>query len=129
MYYEVSITETACDNKHKEHVASIIQTFVKKFDNFGEIVSYLDERYVNLNWLKRVKDERNGIFVDLKGGGRKQVGFVMRYKNSNVTHSPVEHWWQIDWVQINKIKIEPSMIDFINHCNKNKDKETENVKS
>jgi len=51
------------------------------------------------NWIKENygKSKRSPMFIDTKDGVKK-VGYVIGFRNDDISHFPVEKWLQQDWI-------------------------------
>jgi hypothetical protein len=90
------ITETGRNNLKDEP-----RTFnkeVKEFSELSQIKIFLVDRYGKMPGMK------NKIYVDTKTGGTKEVGFLHSFWNSDCSHSPVEKWYQTDWISFERFE-------------------------
>lgn len=93
-FYSVRITETGAD------LFSSVYRFIDErsfnFDNLQATIDFIAQRYENR--------KRQKMYVDGENGEALHVGWVYKYRNADVSHSPVEQWNQCDWVQIVEVR-------------------------
>lgn len=56
-------------------------------------------------WIKENygKAKRVPMFVDTKDGQSKKVGYVIGFRNSDISHYPVNKWLQQDWIEFREV--------------------------
>ena len=75
------------------------QTFddeIKTFSTIKEAHDWLLEEYKK---CKRVQ-----MYVDDKEGKTHHIGYIYSFKNSDISHVPVEKWIQQDWIEFRNVK-------------------------
>ena len=97
---ELNIKKTSKKIASKENYTGFDQ-FTKHFDNLKEAKQWLKEEYGNC--------KKEKMYVDLKSGGSKHIGYVYSFRNADMSHYPISKWLQQDWVEI--IKVEYSRIN------------------
>lgn len=93
--YSVQITHTA----KNYHPTSEYHTFERTEKTFGtkqDVIDWLSEQY---GTCKRVK-----MYCDKKDGTIEQEGWIYCFRNSDISHVPVEKWLQRDWVSVTSFK-------------------------
>lgn len=90
---ELQIVETGKGYSSKERYKSFNE-FSKCFQNMTSADDYLKERYG--------KCKKQKMYVDTKEGQNKHVGYIFCFKNSDISHFPVDKWLQQDWVSFYK---------------------------
>jgi hypothetical protein len=101
-YFEVQITKTGKPMGNSQHPYRIFDEERQKFGSIQAVKDWLKEHYGN---CKRVK-----MFRDLPQGQTRQIGWVYCFKNADWSHTPIEQWWQQDWIEIQRIKATPIVI-------------------
>ena len=93
---KVSITMTG----KGYHPSSEWQQFAcdhKTFANMEAVNAWLAETYGN---SKRVP-----MYTDTKDGKTIRSGYVIGFRNADVSHYPVDKWIQQDWLQFSECKL------------------------
>jgi len=56
-------------------------------------------------WLKETygKAKRSPLYIDTPEGTKK-VGWVIGFRNGDLSHSPVQKWIQQDWITVTEIR-------------------------
>lgn len=98
-YYEVKVTKTSKPLGNTNSSYRIFDEQRLVFASIGDVNKWVEETYGN---CKRVK-----MYRDLPNGDSQQVGRVYCFKNADWSHTPIEQWWQQDWVTVNQIKSTP----------------------
>ena len=93
-YYEVEIVKTGSPLGRGEF--SRFDSDTRLFHTLDEVRAFLTEEYGAC--------KRDKAYVDLEDGGSKHVGYVYRFHNADLSHSPVERWYQRDWVTVSEIE-------------------------
>ncbi len=77
-----------------------------KWQRFDEETKYFGSMQEAKDWIKETyrKAKRTPMYVDLKDGGSKKVGYVIGFRNADWSHAPVEHWIQQDWIEFREVK-------------------------
>lgn len=68
---------------------------VKRFKDLAEAKAWLKDEYGTC--------KRQPMYTDLKDGSSRKIGYIYCFKNADWSHSPVEHWYQQDWVEFSKV--------------------------
>ena len=101
MYYKITIDETGRTTlKDKPQRFNTEEIQVATLE---EVKAALVDRYGKLP--KRAT--RNTIFV----GDGVPVGFLHSYWNADMSHSPVDRWYQTDWVTVTAVNEEPILVN------------------
>jgi len=93
--FEVNITMTG----KGYHPSSEWQQFGhdrKTFSDLMQVNQWLDEAYG--------RSKRVPMYVDTKEGKSIRCGYVIGFRNADVSHYPVDKWIQQDWIQISECK-------------------------
>jgi len=101
-YFEVLITKTSKAIGSREGY-QIFDNQTETFKTINEIKEWLKETYKN---CKRVK-----MYQDNKNNESRQTGWIYCFKNADWSHSPVENWWQQDWIEVREIKAKNILIN------------------
>jgi hypothetical protein len=56
------------------------------------------------------KCKRSKMYRDGKDGKPIQVGYIYHFKNNDISHLPVEKWYQQDWVEITEVGEETILV-------------------
>lgn len=91
-YYEVLVTCTGSNIGEDDF--SCFNEFEKLFHSPEDVRNWLKEHYGD------AKVRPSYIDVNHKA---VPCGYVFTFENADWSHSPVEKWTQVDWVNINKI--------------------------
>jgi hypothetical protein len=94
----ISITETGRSYGKNEKFKIFNEYEKKGFESIEQALSWLKGNYEKSSW----KNKRP-CFVDTDSG-TKQVGFVIGFRNADLSHYPVNKWIQQDWVSFNEEK-------------------------
>ncbi len=104
--YKVTITETGKPMGRPKKEAGyqdgnyhIFNEETEHFRTLKEARAFIAERYGKCKRDKTYNDKPNGEAI--------HTGFVYCFKNEDISHSPVDKWYQQDWVNIYKMKSEP----------------------
>jgi hypothetical protein len=77
----------------------------EKFTRMNRITARFPSLKEARNYLKETygKAKRSPMFIDSK---KKTIrcGYIIRFKNADWSHAPVEHWMQEDWVKFEEIE-------------------------
>lgn len=95
-YFKVIINETAKPLGNNNEGYSIFNTTTKLFNSITGAKEWLKDRY------SKVKKEK--VYRDDKNNNSYQAGWIYCFKNADWSHSPVERWWQKDWVEITEVR-------------------------
>ncbi len=68
----------------------------KSFPDVAAAKAWLKEEYGNC--------KRGFIYVDDQNGKAKKAGYIFGFRNSDLSHHPVEKWLQQDWVSFYEAK-------------------------
>jgi hypothetical protein len=68
----------------------------KVFADMGEVRQWLDEQYGS--------SRRQAMYVDTKDGRTKRCGYVIGFRNADLSHYPVDKWLQQDWISFSECK-------------------------
>ena len=98
MYYKLRMTKTARNFSNKQEEYRIFDRETKDFETLEVAKKYLQETY---GQVKRVK-----MYIDTKDGQTKQTGWIYCFKNSDISHVPVQKWLQKDWIDFSKVEEE-----------------------
>ena len=101
-YYKVSVTQTGRAINNKQENYSCFNEMTKEFSTIKEVKEWLKEEYGK---CKKIK-----TYTDDKKNQSHHTGYIYSFKNSDCSHSPVESWYQQDWVSIKEIKATPIII-------------------
>lgn len=76
-----------------------------KFSTFGEDTKTFSTLQEAKRWLKEQykKSKRVPMYVDMKDGEPKRIGYVIGFRNADYSHSPVQKWIQRDWVEFREV--------------------------
>jgi hypothetical protein len=44
------------------------------------------------------------MYIDGKDGKPQKIGYVIGFRNADLSHYPVNKWIQRDWIEFNEIK-------------------------
>jgi len=102
MYYRLRVTKTARGFSNRQEDYRVFDRETKDFETLEEARNYLQETY---GQVKRVK-----MYIDTKEGLSKHVGWIYCFKNSDISHVPVEKWLEQDWADVSKVKEERVLI-------------------
>ena len=94
--FELHITETGKSFSPKARYSIFNDDRKAGFSDMNAVYAYLRERYG--------KAKRQPMYVDLKTGGTLKCGWVIGFRNSDISHAPVQHWLQQDWIHISKVE-------------------------
>ncbi len=77
-----------------------------KWSNFGQDTKNFTSIQDAKDWLKEQygKAKRVSMFIDLKDGKSKRIGYVIGFRNSDMSHYPVDKWLQQDWIEFREVK-------------------------
>jgi len=92
---QLNITRTGKGYSSKEKW-SIFDQSTEHFYSIREAKDWIKDQYG--------KAKRKPMFVDLKDGGSRRIGYVIGFRNSDLSHYPVNHWIQQDWIEFNEVK-------------------------
>jgi hypothetical protein len=103
-YYEVSIIETGRSMGR--------ETSVNKYHFFGEETEILDTLVEVKEYLKQRYGtcKRRPMYLEKTNGGTERVGYVYCFKNDDISHYPVEKWYQRDWATISLVQAEAVLL-------------------
>ena len=92
---QLEITKTARGYSKKE-------TF-RIFDNQNKIFSDMQSAR---KWIcdQYGKAKRSPMYIDGKDGKPQKIGYVIGFRNADLSHYPVDKWIQRDWITFNEIK-------------------------
>lgn len=91
---QLLITETGKGYNPKD-AYTVFNKQTKEFKDIPEAMQYIKDTYG--------KSKREKMYVDVKGGGSKHVGYVIGFRNSDISHFPVEKWLQQDWITFEEV--------------------------
>jgi hypothetical protein len=77
-----------------------------KWQMFDEQTKYFSDITEAKNWLKEEygKAKRTPMYQDTKDGKPKKTGYVIGFRNSDISHLPVNKWIEQDWVEFREVK-------------------------
>jgi hypothetical protein len=57
------------------------------------------------DWIKETygRSKRAPMFIDTKDGQSKKIGYVIGFRNADLSHYPVNHWIQQDWIEFREV--------------------------
>lgn len=75
------------------------------FSIFGNDTKRFSDMKSAMGWIKETygKSKRNPMYVDTPEG-KKKVGYVIGFRNEDLSHSPVKKWIQQDWISFEETK-------------------------
>lgn len=91
-YYEMLITCTGSTDGENDW--RVFDDHTKIFDTVEDAQRWLKNQYACAKRLQMYSG--NGI----------PCGYLYEFKNADWSHSPVEQWWQRDWVSFSKLHSE-----------------------
>lgn len=94
--FELHITETGKSFSPKARYSVFNEKRRNGFSDMREVYQYLRERYG--------KSKRMPMYIDRKSGPTIKCGWVIGFRNSDISHVPVQHWLQQDWIELRKIE-------------------------
>ena len=68
------------------------------FNTLDEVQEYLKDQYGTCRRSKMYRD---------KDGKSEHIGYVFGFRNSDISHVPVDKWLQQDWVSILEVNYSP----------------------
>ncbi len=74
----------------------IFNEFLKSFRDMAAVDEYFKEYYG--------KCKRQKMYVDTKNGKTRHIGYIFCFRNSDISHIPVDKWLQQDWVSFYECK-------------------------
>ena len=86
---QLHITETGKGYSPKDNY-TILNEQTKTFPDIAAAESWLVEIYG--------KCKRSKMYVDTKDGDSIHCGYVYGFRNSDISHVPVDKWLQQDWI-------------------------------
>ena len=92
MYYRIDIS---CTAKTEKENWSIFDNISKVFDSIEKVKSWLKEKYGNCKTIPMYRDGPENKSV--------KIGYIFCFKNADWSHSPVNRWYQRDWVEIREV--------------------------
>jgi hypothetical protein len=97
-YYKVHrvMTGKAMGNKQDDY--SRFDDQIETFPTLNEAKQFLKDTYRD---CKRTK-----MYRDLTNGQSEHIGYVYHFKSGDISHYPVDKWYQQDWVTITKVNEE-----------------------
>ena len=98
MYYKIDIT---CTGKNGKEGYFIFDTSKKYFKTPEEVKNWLKEQYGNCKKVPMYRDKK---------GKSVKVGYIYCFKNADWSHSPVQHWYQRDWVEVKEVQEEVVLV-------------------
>jgi len=77
----------------------------EKFFRFGHDTKNFPSMKEAKKWIKEQygKAKRVPMFIDLKAGGSKKIGYVISFRNADLSHYPVNKWIQQDWIEFREV--------------------------
>lgn len=100
-YYEVYITMTAKPMGRPKSEAGysdgdyhVFARDTKKFKTLEEVKAWLKDHYGNSKRVKMYQDTEDGA---------QHTGYIYCFIGSDYSHSPVDKWYQQDWVEISEV--------------------------
>lgn len=94
-YYELSITQTGKPKGRTKEDYATFNIESKTFRTEEEARQYLKDTYGDC--------KKQAMYQDTKEGA-EQIGWVYHFNNEDISHVPVEKWYQLDWVTITHVK-------------------------
>ena len=65
------------------------------FQDIAEARIMLKERYGTC--------KRSKMHIDTKAGDTRHIGYIYHFHNADLSHAPVEKWYQQDWVEFHTV--------------------------
>lgn len=96
MGYELHITETGKSFSPQSKFAVFNEERKNGFADMREVYAYLRARYGNA--------KRSAMYIDTKDGKTHRCGWVIGFRNADMSHAPVQKWIQQDWVSVRKVE-------------------------
>jgi hypothetical protein len=90
----IKINVTSTGRYHMREMPHIFDEKEKHFPSMKEAKKWIRDTYG--------KSRGKPIYRDI-GDKPVQVGYIFGFWNSDVSHYPVNKWFQQDWIEINKI--------------------------
>jgi hypothetical protein len=77
----------------------------EKWSRFDDKTEYFPTLKDAKDWIKKEygKAKRVPMYVDTKDGNSKKVGYVIGFRNDDISHVPVEKWLQQDWIEFREV--------------------------
>ncbi len=92
MYYRIDIN---CTGKTGKEDWSTFDNISKVFDSIEKVKNWLKEQYKNCKKIPIYRDRTKNEPV--------KVGHIFCFKNADWSHSPVQKWYQRDWVEVREV--------------------------
>lgn len=96
--FEVTVDKTAKSMGNSSEMWRRFDNERREFETIEQVKEYLEQ----YKGHKRTK-----IYRDPNA---EHVGYIYHFKNSDVSHAPVESWYQQDWVEISDLSRKPVII-------------------
>jgi len=78
-----------------------------KWQRFDKQTKHFSTLLEAKEWIKKTygKSKKVPMYVDLKtNGGSKKIGYVIGFRNADMSHYPVEKCIQRDWIAFREVK-------------------------
>lgn len=92
---QLEITKTARGYSKKE----TFRIFDKQNKTFSDMQSARKWIYDQYG-----KAKRSPMYIDGKDGKPQKIGYVIGFRNADLSHYPVDKWIQRDWIAFKEIK-------------------------
>ena len=92
MYYKINVT---CTGKVGKEDYSTFDNISKLFKTSEEVKNWLKGQYGECKKVPMYRDKK---------GQSVKVGYIYCFKNADWSHSPVQHWYQQDWVEVLEVQ-------------------------
>jgi putative lipase involved disintegration of autophagic bodies len=104
-YYEVTTTCTTEETRHNPRLTTVFQESTKAYSTLEDVYRALHETYKDATITLTYRE--NNITP------AKPTGLAYTFENADYSHSPIERWTQVDWVEvteINETTVDPEMV-------------------
>jgi hypothetical protein len=92
---QLEITKTARGYSKKE-TFRIFDKQNKTFSDMQSARKWISDQYG--------KAKRSPMYIDGKDGKPQKIGYVIGFRNTDLSHYPVDKWIQRDWIAFKEIK-------------------------
>ena len=93
--YHIHIVCTAKSRGKNQEDYHIFEREDHNFKTEDEAKQFICDKYG--------KCKRDKMYKDLSDGEVLHIGYIYCFANDDISHSPVQKWWQQDWVTIEKV--------------------------
>ena len=101
-FYEILITSTGKPIGNTKENYTAFNNIRELFKTIEEVENFLKENYQG--------HKKEKMYIYKKDGQSLHIGYIYSFKNGDVSHYPMEQWYQKDWVEIRKIQAEPVIL-------------------